>query len=108
MLAAVAFAVGGKFGLRLCQKQRVRVDRDSVTDPSPGWDHHTLARGYSPLSRALADVFPHKSLVNFVVLRPCAPLGLHPWRFNLDPLPFVFAVPIFWGEWTRPRNFGPW
>jgi len=28
------------------------VDRDSVTDPIPAWDHHTLARGLSvPLSR---------------------------------------------------------
>lgn len=33
------------------QRPRDRVDRDSVTDPSPGWDHHTLARG--PLCRSM-------------------------------------------------------
>ena len=54
MSICLLVAVGGMFALLPRQGPRDRVDRDSVTDPIPAWDHHTLARGLSvPLSRCL-------------------------------------------------------
>lgn len=81
------------------QRPRDRVDRDSVTDPSPGWDHHTLARG--PLCRSMIflSFLSLKIVIDVGTSSPhdivfcCILYWCHPWRWHPSPsAAFIFVV----------------
>ena len=82
------------------------MDRDSVTDPSPAWDHHTLARGLSvPLSRCLRILKKLSPRKYFVGVGRNAPLvgmeghQIHLLRLYCWRACFVVVVVVMLPSW---------